>query len=106
VTVTATRLRRGRTAAFIQTDIHSDAGLGYRATFVFMSDQPSKIDLEGGLVSPCRSPAADATALHVGPDGFFTGNFNFFDLKAEPRATRMAASGWCATAAGSIRWSR
>lgn len=80
VTVTATKLRRGRTAAFIQSDISSEAGLGYRATFVFMSDHSSRIDLEGALASRHRPPAADAT-LYTGPDEFFTGNFNFLDLK-------------------------
>jgi acyl-CoA thioesterase len=84
VIVTATKLRRGRTAAFIQADIVSDAGLGYRATFVFMSDQESRIELTGGLASPLRPPAPDAT-LYTGPDGFFTGNFNFFDLKDEAK---------------------
>jgi len=43
---------------------------------------PGPIDLPDR--SPCRSPAADAT-LYTGPDGFFTGNFNFFDLKAEAK---------------------
>lgn len=84
VTVTATKLRRGRTAAFIQADITSEAGLGYRATFVFMADQPSRIALEGGLASPYRPPAADAK-VYTGPDEFFTGNFNFFDLKDEAK---------------------
>jgi acyl-CoA thioesterase len=82
VSVTATKLRRGRNAAFIQADIFSDAGLGYRATFVFMSDQPSRIELDGRLQSDRRAPAPDAT-VYTGPDEFFTGNFNFLDLKEE-----------------------
>ncbi|MCY1170301.1 Thioesterase-like superfamily protein [compost metagenome] len=80
VTVTATKLRRGRTAAFIQADIVSEAGLGYRATFVFMAEQPSRIALSGALHRTVTPPAADAT-LYTGPDDFFTGNFNFLDLK-------------------------
>ena len=94
VTVTATRLRRGRTAAFVQADVVSEAGLGLRATFVFMADQPSRIDLAGRLASPLRPPAP-GTKLYTGPDGFFTGNFNFLDLKEE--ATGEAA--W-------LRWAR
>ena len=80
VSVTATKLRRGRNAAFIQADIVSEAGLGFRATFVFMSDQVSEIDLDGRLQSPHRPPAPDAK-LYTGPDEFFTGNFNFLYLK-------------------------
>jgi acyl-CoA thioesterase len=84
VSVTATKLRRGRNAAFIQADIVSEAGLGFRATFVFMSDQVSQIDLEGRLDSHYRPPAPD-TKVYTGPDEFFTGNFNFLDLKEEAK---------------------
>jgi len=85
VRVTATKLRRGRTAAFIQADIVSDAGLGYRAVFVFMAEQPSRVELKGGLARTLPPPAADAK-LYTGPDEFFTGNFNFLDLKAPGEA--------------------
>lgn len=84
VTVTATKLRRGRTAAFVQADVASEAGLGLRATFVFMADQPSRIDLAGRLTSTLRPPAPDAK-LYTGPAEFFTGNFNFVDLKDEAK---------------------
>lgn len=93
VTVTATKLRRGRTAAFLQSDIVSDAGLGYRATFVFMAGQPSRIDLHGGLASTMPPPVPDAT-LYTGPDEFFTGNFNFLDLR-----NGLAEAEW-------LRWAR
>ncbi len=94
VTVTATKLRRGRNAAFIQADIVSDAGLGFRATFVFMADQPSRIDLDEAVPSPLRPPAPDVQ-LYTGPEEFFTGNFNFLDLKDEATGS-----------AELIRWAR
>lgn len=82
VSVRATCLRRGRTAAFIQSDIHGESGLSYRATFVFMQDLPSQIDFDQRSVASTPPPGADAR-LYTGPDGFFTGNFNFLDLKPE-----------------------
>lgn len=85
VTVTATKLRRGRNAAFIQADIVSEAGLGLRTTFVFMAQLQSAIDHDVMVPSDHRPPPADAQ-LYTGPAEFFTGNFNFFDLKA-PGAT-------------------
>lgn len=94
VTVAATKLRRGRNAAFIQTDIASDAGLGFRATFVFMADQPSRIALDPPAPGPHRPPARDARR-YVGPDDFFTGNFEFLDLKDEAPG----AAEW-------LRWAR
>ncbi|OYY90074.1 MAG: hypothetical protein B7Y45_09320 [Sphingomonas sp. 28-66-16] len=80
ITVTATKLRRGRTAAFIQADITSDAGLGYRATFVFMSGQPSTIDLDNRPLMDRQPPVQDAKVF-TGPEGFFINNFNFLDIK-------------------------
>ncbi len=80
ITVTATKLRRGRTAAFIQSDIVSDAGLGFRATFVFMAAQPSNIDFDQRPPVDRPYPARDAKVF-TGPDGIFINNFNFVDLK-------------------------
>ena len=80
VTVSATKLRRGRYAAFIQSDVASAAGLGLRATFVFMADQPSTIAYADDVTTDRAPPPADA-ALYTGPDEFFTGNFNFLDIR-------------------------
>ncbi|HWK34943.1 thioesterase family protein [Sphingomonas sp.] len=81
VTVTAQRLRRGRNAVFVESTITSEAGLGYRATFVFMADLTSAIAYDVTTPGDHRPPPADAE-LYTGPTGFFTGNFNFFDMKA------------------------
>ncbi len=80
VTVTAQRLRRGRNAAFIEATIVSEAGLGFRATFVFMADVPSRITYDAVVPAAHRPPEPDAK-LYTGPKEFFTGNFNFLDLK-------------------------
>ncbi|MDG2532728.1 thioesterase family protein [Sphingomonas sp. HITSZ_GF] len=80
VTVTATKLRRGRNAAFLQSDVTSEAGLGLRATFVFMAPLASSIAHDDAPRAPVAPPAADA-ALYTGPEDFFTGNFNFLDQK-------------------------
>ena len=80
VTVTATKLRRGRNAAFIQADIASEAGLGLRTTFVFMAALQSAIDHDATVPAAHAPPPADAP-LYTGPAEFFTGNFNFYDLK-------------------------
>ena len=80
VRVTATKLRRGRNAAFIQADLVSEAGLGFRATFVFMAALPSTAALDEAPRATHTPPPADAN-LYTGPDGFFTGNFNFYDHK-------------------------
>lgn len=93
VTVTATKLRRGRNAAFIQSDLVSEAGLGFRATFVFMAPLASALAHDEAPRATRPPPAPDAK-LYTGPDGFFTGNFDFLDLK-----DRTAAAEW-------LRWAR
>ena len=80
IAVTAQILRRGRNAAFVQADITSDAGLGYRATYTFMAKRESAITLDARAASPDVPPEADAK-LYVGPPDFFTGNFEFLDRK-------------------------
>ncbi len=80
IAVTATKLRRGRNAAFIQSDIVSEAGLGFRATFVFMADQVSKLDFDQRAPVTRTPPAPDAK-IFTGPEEFFIHNFNFLDLK-------------------------
>lgn len=80
VTVTATKLRRGRNAAFIQADVSSEAGLGFRATFVFMSALPSQLAHDTAARAPLPAPAPDAKVF-IGPDTMFIGNFEFIDVK-------------------------
>lgn len=81
VTVSASVLRRGRNAAFVQADIVSDAGLGYRATYTFMAERESAIAIDTRPPAPETPPEADAK-LYVGPPDFFTGNFEYLDRKS------------------------
>jgi len=82
VSVTATKLRRGRNAAFLQSDVTSQAGLALRATFVFMAPLPSALAHDTAPRPAVPPPAPDAE-LYTGPEGFFTGNFNFLDRKED-----------------------
>ena len=80
IAVTATKLRRGRNAAFIHTDVVGEAGLGLRATFVFMSPLPSKLAHDTAARAPVPAPAPDAKVF-IDPDTMFIGNFEFVDSK-------------------------
>lgn len=82
VEVRTAKLRRGRNAAFIQADVFAQAGLGLRATFVFMADQTSRVDYQHAT-STARTPPAPDAKLYTGPDEFFTGNFNFVDIRED-----------------------
>ena len=100
VMITAHRLRRGRTAAFIQADVESEAGLGLRATFVFMAPQDSVIDHQAGTAPDFPRPGPDTRTYRGLPSVPFTKNFEFVDRRDDSvgpaewlRWTRLAAQG-------------
>ena len=79
VLIRAQRLRRGRNAAWIQADVESEAGLGLRATFVFMRKQASAIDHRTSPLPRLRAPDADTPVSGGLPSVRFTQNFDFVD---------------------------
>jgi acyl-CoA thioesterase len=59
IVIRASRLRRGRNAAFVQADVESAAGLGLRATFVFMAAVESRVDHQTGRAPDFPMPEPD-----------------------------------------------
>lgn len=81
VLIRAGRLRRGRNAAFVQADVESEAGLGLRATFVFMGAIESKLDLSQGP-PPAFLPPGPDTPTYLGMSAVpFTQNFEMVDQR-------------------------
>lgn len=92
ITISTKLLRRGRTAAFIQSDIHSDKGLGLRAIYVFMAALDSEVDYAHHDAPNIGPPPADED-LRSGPPEFFTHHFQYResrnpDAEGLPRFTR------------------
>lgn len=80
IVVKTEKLRRGRNAAFIQADVVSEAGLGLRATFVFMRGIDSEVDHQVTTLPAFRKPEpGDQTFSGVGVA--FTKNFEFIDRR-------------------------
>ena len=79
IVIRANRLRRGRNAAFVQVDVESAAGLGLRATFVFMATMPSKLDHATATAPafPMPGPAATTHRGHLAVA--FSRNFELLD---------------------------
>lgn len=83
VLIRAARLRRGRNAAYVQADVESEAGLGLRATFVFMRDLPSQVD-HAVATAPAFAPPGCGTRVSGGVKGVaFTQNFEFLYCRDE-----------------------
>ena len=81
VTIRAQRLRRGRNAAFVQADVESEAGLGLRATFVFMGPVESKVELRQGVAPEFPRPQPGDTTFKGAKGAYFTQNFEFLDRR-------------------------
>ncbi|WP_287980613.1 thioesterase family protein [Sphingomonas sp.] len=79
VVVRATRLRRGRNAAFVQADVEGEAGLGLRATFVFMAPVPSRVDHRIEAPLPFAVPEPGAPTQNGHPAVRFSQNFDMVD---------------------------
>lgn len=81
VTIRATRLRRGRNAAFVQADVESEAGLGLRATFVFMGAVESKVDHRAGAAPDFPRPQPGDVTFKGHSAVMFTQNFELLDRR-------------------------
>ena len=81
IAIRAQRLRRGRNAAFVQTDVESEAGLGLRATFVFMRDVESNLDHASGHAPDFPAPDAETRTYNGIKEVAFTRNFDLLDSR-------------------------
>ena len=81
VLIRAQRLRRGRNAAFIQADVESEAGLGLRATFVFMGPVASKVELRQGTTPDFAKPQPGDQTYKGNSAVAFAGNFELLDRR-------------------------
>jgi hypothetical protein len=92
ITIRAHRLRRGRNAAFVQADVESEAGLGLRATFVFMRDIASRLDHRTGTAPDFPVPGPGTPTFNGTREVAFSRNFQLLD-----RREGVAPSEW-------LRW--
>lgn len=75
ISVRATQLRRGKNAAFVRSDVSSEAGLGLNATFVFMNALDSHIDYDASPRADVPPPERAGEGQGGAPN-FFLNNFN------------------------------
>lgn len=83
ITLLPTLLRRGRNAAFVQVDVTGEAGLGLRATFVFMATGGSAIDHRVDTAPACPRPVAGDPSSFGIPEVVFTQNFEFVEVAGD-----------------------
>ncbi|MBC3943521.1 thioesterase family protein [Sphingomonas albertensis] len=81
ITIRTELLRRGRNAAFVQADVTSEAGLGLRATFVFMRAVESRVDHQTGSAPDFRMPEPDTQTFRGHSAVAFSRNFDLLDRR-------------------------
>ena len=81
IAIRASRLRRGRNAAFVQADVESEAGLGLRATFVFMGAVESRVDHRVGSAPDFPRPGPGDTTFKGNSAVSFARNFELLDRR-------------------------
>ena len=79
ITVRAEVLRRGRNAAFVQADVSGEAGLGLRATFVFMRAVESAVDHRAGSTPGVAVPGPADTVMRGHPAVAFSQHFEMVE---------------------------
>jgi len=94
VTIRAERLRRGRNATFMQADVIGEAGLGLRATFVFMGAIASRLTHDEGQPPALPRPGPGDRTWTGRPEVPFTQQFEYVDQREG-----LAAAEW-------LRWTR
>lgn len=93
VSVRALKLRRGRNAAFVRSDVTGEAGLGLSATFVFMNAMESQVHLNDAPAPIVPSPE-EATGGERTHKNFFTNNFEWRDALPKPAQPEPDFSRW------------
>jgi acyl-CoA thioesterase len=75
--VRAEVLRRGRSTAFVQSDIHGADGVGLRANFVFSAARPSTLEAEDVPAPHAPDPDQAEQALKRSRANFFTNHLEY-----------------------------
>ncbi|MEO9468237.1 thioesterase family protein [Parasphingorhabdus sp.] len=69
-------LRRGRSTAFVQSDLHGEKGLGLHCNFIFAATRETEITTSD-MTKPDFPATPDQEELHSGPAQFFTSKMEF-----------------------------
>ncbi len=94
VSVRAEKLRRGRNAAFVRSDVFGEAGIGLSATFVFMNAMESHIQFNDAPTPDVSAPEqSDAEQQGFVPD-FFVANFDWRAALPKPAEPQPDFSRW------------
>jgi len=76
VTAETKMLRRGRSTAFVQSELFSEKGLGLHCNFIFATNRETEVTTLD-MDKPNIPPVPQEEDLHSGPPQFFTSNMEY-----------------------------
>ncbi len=93
LTAEAKMLRRGRSTAFVQSEISGDKGLGLHCNFVFA--KPRETDVTAAdMAEPVFPPLPTDKDLHSGPPQFFTSNMEYVGKRIDTSTKTNRLTRW------------
>lgn len=86
-------LRRGRSTAFVQSDLHGDKGLGLHCNFIFAKQRETEIK-SYDMTKPAFPPLPQNEALHSGPEQYFTSKMEFVGKRIDTSVKTNRLTRW------------
>jgi acyl-CoA thioesterase len=93
LTAKTAMLRRGKSTAFVQSDIYGDKGLGLHTNFVFAAQRETKITADD-ISSPDFPTLPTDEDLHSGPPQFFTSNMEYVGKRIDTSTKTSRLTRW------------
>ncbi|MEP4061251.1 acyl-CoA thioesterase domain-containing protein, partial [Parasphingorhabdus sp.] len=76
LTAETAMLRRGKSTAFVQSEIFGDKGLGLHCNFIFAAARTTEVKTSD-IIAPDFPDLPNGMDLHSGPPQFFTSNMEY-----------------------------
>ncbi len=93
LTAETAMLRRGRSTAFVQSELFSEKGLGLHCNFVFAARRDTAVN-HHDMAEPEFPPIPGESETHSGPPQFFTSNMEYVGKRIDTSITTNRLTRW------------
>jgi len=93
ITAETKMLRRGRSTAFVQSELFGEKGLGLHCNFIFASKRETVVRTSD-MAKPDFPPLPAGEELHSGPPQYFTSNFEYVGKRIDTSISTNRLTRW------------
>ena len=86
-------LRRGKSTAFVQSEIFGDKGMGLHCNFIFAAPRATEVKISD-IDEPDFPPMPGEEGLHSGPPQFFTSNMEYVGKRIDTSTKTNRLTRW------------